>query len=107
MKITHSITVKNRKCPYTIEPKTVKGEKIFWVECPAAGINQSFYAEDLAQLLVDFPQWISEYKAQKKTEKKAALFIRVLPEEKKLIEQKAHENGYLNISSFIRDRVLA
>jgi len=107
MKITHSITVKNRKYPYTIEPKTIDGESVFWVECESAGINQPFYAEDLAQLLMDFPQWIAEHKAKQKTEKKAALFIRVHPEEKKIIEKKAHENGYLNISSFIRDRVLA
>ena len=42
MKITHSITVKNRKCPYTIEPKTVKGEKIFWVECPPPASTNLF-----------------------------------------------------------------
>jgi len=107
MKIPYTITVKNKKHPYFIQQKKVEGEEMFFFECKGAGITQHFYPEDLAQLLVDLPQWISEYQHEQKTKKASTILFRVKLDEKMEIEKKAHESGYSNISRFIRDKVLA
>ena len=107
MKVAYSVTVKNKKYPYEIEPQKVDGEDILFIECVGAGISQPFYPEDVAQLLVDLPQWITEYQHEQKAKKADSILFRVKPDEKLAIEKKAYEGGYANVSSFIRDKVLA
>lgn len=106
MKVYHSVTVNNKKYPYCIEPQNLDGEEVLFVECAGAGISQPLYAEDIAQLLVDLPQWITEYQHKKKAKKAEYILFRVKPDEKLDIERKAYKSGYPNVSSFIRDKVL-
>ncbi len=99
----HSITVNNKKYFYFLKPK---GPKTTFIECKAAKINQEFLNEDVPALLNDLPNLIlaeKEYEHQQS----AIIRFRVKPEDKKLIEQKAHEKGYTNISTFMRDLALS
>ena len=107
MKITYTVTVKNKKHNYHVEQKKIDGEEILFIECAGAGISQPFYPEDVAQLLVDLPQWITEYQHEQQTKKANSILFRVKPNEKLEIERKAHKNGYTSVSSFIRDKALA
>ena len=98
----HSITINNKKFFYSLQPK---GSKTTFVECEAAKINQKFLNEDIPTLLNDLSNLIlAEKKYQH--QQSAIIRFRIKPEDKKLIEQKAHKRGYDNISTFMRDLAL-
>ena len=98
----HSITINNKKYFYSLKPKS---SKTTFVECVAAKINQEFLNEDIPTLLNDLSNLIlAEKKCQH--QQSAIIRFRVKPEDKKLIEQKAHRKGYSNISAFVRDLTL-
>jgi hypothetical protein len=98
---THHVTVKNRRYTYHLE--RVDGETVH-VSCPAAGIDQDFAKEDIAELLEDLPQWIVDFQEQKA--KEAVMRFRVSPEQKKEIEKKAHARGFDSVSAYLRHRAL-
>lgn len=107
MKVHHTISIKNKLYDYFLTLKKVEGEKVFWTECPAAGIAQEFYPEDIAEFLVDLPQWIKEYEAEEQKKRSAQILFRVRPNEKLEIEKRASQLGYKNVSGYLRDKALA
>lgn len=100
--IKHFITINNKKCFYTL--KTTNKNQTF-VECKAANISQEFLNEDIPNLLVDLPNLILAEKDYKKQQSEMIRF-RVSPNDKKLIEKKALQKGYLSVSGFLRDLAL-
>ena len=99
----HSITINNKKYFYSLKPKSTKTTL---VECEAAKINQEFLNEDIPALLNDLSNLILAEKKYRH-QPSAIIRFRVKPEDKKLIEQKAHKKGYNNISTFMRDLALS
>lgn len=107
MKTHHTIDIKGSVYDYFLTSKKVEDEKVFWVECPAAGVAQEFYPEDLAEFLEDLPQWIKEYEAEERRKRNVQILFRVQPQEKLEIEKRAKKQGYSNVSGYLRDRALA
>ena len=99
----HFITINNKKYFYLLKSKTAKTT---FVECEAAKIKQSFLNEDMPVLLSDLPNLILAEKKHRHQQNTVIRF-RVKPEDKKLIEQKAHKKGYSSISAFMRDIALS
>ena len=93
----HTITINNKKYPYRI--KKGKGG-IFHFYCKSANINQKFHEDDLAELLLDLPQWITE--RQTETVKESYLRFRVKKEDKKKIQKIAVNKGFNNMSDYLR-----
>ena len=104
MKTTYSVTVKNKRYEYFIS--SLKGGLVYF-ECPAAGICQRFSREDVAELLIDLPTWILDYQADFSSKKEAVVRFRIKAEDKVRLEKRAHQEGYSNLSGFVRDRLLA
>ena len=62
---THYVVVKNKKYPYSLEPKQGGVTRVI---CKAAGIDQDFLSEDVPELLLNLPELIiSEQEYNKKT----------------------------------------
>lgn len=98
MKTQFSITVKNKKYPYTLEKKS-KG--IIRVVVPSASINQDFLEEDIAQLIFDLPELIVAEEKYKEKQSNVIRF-RVTDEEKRNIEKKAMREGFTSVSAYLR-----
>ncbi len=94
----HSITVKNKKYRYSLEPK--RGG-ITRVICKDAKIDQDFLNEDVPALLSDLPELIIAEQEYKKSQSTVVQF-RISPEKKKELEKKALKEGYPNLSSYLR-----
>ncbi len=97
-KTKHSITVKNRRYTYTLEPK--RGGTTHIV-CKSAKIDQDFLNEDVPALLADLPELIIAEQEHKK-EKSAVVQFRLKPEEKKGLEKEAIKKGFSNVSAYLR-----
>ena len=96
--LTHSITIHNKKYPYSLKP----AKKKTFIECKAANIAQEFLNEDVPALLNDLPNLIlAEKKYQEK--ESAVIRFRIDSLDKKMIEQKAAKKGYSSVSGFLRD----
>jgi hypothetical protein len=100
--IKHYITINNKKLSYTI--KGIDKNTAF-IECEAANIAQTFLKEDIPDLLNDLPNLVLAEKNHKKHQDEVIRF-RVSTEDKKIIEKKALKEGYVSISSFLRDLAL-
>ncbi len=106
MKTVYSITVNGKRYQYFVTPH-VDSEygKLYFLECPAARIKQSFDAEDFMGVLENLPDWITE--CQKRLEKQSSrIAFRITNLEKSEIEKKAREKGYKNMSEFLRNLAL-
>jgi len=100
--MNHFITVQNKKHLYTLKPLN-KNSTFF--ECEDANISQEFLNKDIPALLNDLPNLIIAEKEYKKSQSDIIRF-RVSPEDKKIIEKKAIENGYSSVSVFLRHLAL-
>ncbi len=100
MKTLHTITVKNKKYSYTIQPSSEESGAVFF-ECEGAGIFQDFLKEDLIQLLLDLPLHIMEQE-EWVAEKDHNIIFRVSAEEKKIIQRNAVKRGFGKVSDFMR-----
>jgi hypothetical protein len=100
--IKHYITINNKKFSYAI--KSMDKNTAF-IECEAANIAQPFLKEDIPDLLNDLPNLILAEKKYVKHQDEVIRF-RVSTEDKKTIEKKALKEGYVSISSFLRDLAL-
>jgi len=107
MKTHHTIVVRGKTHDYTLHSHDENGEKLYFVECPSAGISQDFCAEDMAEFLEDLPQWIREYEKEEAKKRKTQILFRVQSKEKAEIERRAKEAGYKTVSGYVRDRALA
>lgn len=95
-----------KKYPLIISPCTDKEDiELGWIhiKCEAADLNQVYAREDLPLLLEDLPWMITE---NLKLRKDTNIPIRFTAKERLLIEKKARENWFTNLSSFIRAKVL-
>lgn len=91
------VTVHNKKYPYTL---TRVNKKVSAVRCDAAHIDQEFLNEDIPALIIDLPNLILSEKKYK--EQNEIIRFRVTSKDKKKIEKKALENGYVTVSGFLR-----
>lgn len=97
-----SITINNKKHPYSLEKVNKKNT---FVKCKSANIDQEFLNEDVPDLLRDLPELIlAETKYKDKQEQ--VIRFRVSEEDKKIIMKKAYNQGYKTVSGFLRDLVL-
>ena len=99
----HSITVKNKKYRYSLEPK--RGG-ITRVICKDAKIDQDFLNEDVPALLSDLPELIIAEQEYKKSQSTVVQF-RLKLEEKRRLEQIAIKRGFSNLSAYLRSLALA
>ncbi len=100
-KITATITVQNKKYPYTL---IERGGDVVFVECKGASIAQEFPKEDVASLLVDLPNLIV---AEQEYEKSSTVIrFRVNATEKNQIDKKAIKEGFSDTSKYLRFLVL-
>ena len=106
MSQTIYIEVWTKKYPLVITPctelKDIEAGAIH-VVCEATNINQDYLKEDLALLLEDLPEMIKDSLSEKKG---VNIPIRFSSREKLIVEEKAKQNWFKNISSFIRAKVL-
>jgi hypothetical protein len=103
MKTNASITIRNKRYPYTLE-KTESG--VVRMICKSANIDQEFLAEDVSELILDLPALImteQEYDSARDT----VIRFRVSAKDKRLIEKKAVEKGYDSVSKYLRDLATA
>jgi hypothetical protein len=107
MKRHHTVDIKGIIYDYFLTQKKSEGEKVFFVECPAAGISQEFYPEDVAEFLEDLPQWINEYQIEERKKRNTQILFRVRPQEKLEIERRTKKLGFSNVSEYLRERALA
>jgi len=101
MKISYSLTIKNKKYTYTLEK--IDPESTYII-CEAAGIDQGFLNEDLAEFLLHLPEYILEKEERKKNEDRIA--FRVTTEQKKAIQKKAFQKGHRSVSNFLKELAL-
>lgn len=101
--IQHSVTVKNKKYAYSLDPKK-NGTTL--VHCDAAGINQPFLNEDVPALLTDLPHLIIAEQKYAKAQN-SVIHFRLKSEEKKRLEQKAVKSGFVTVSAYLRNLALA
>ena len=100
--LKYFVTLNNKKYFYTLKPFDQESTLF---ECEGADISQTFLHEDIPALLIDLPNLIlAEKEYQKKQEQ--VIRFRVSTEDKKAIERKAAQKGYLSTSAFLRDLAL-
>ena len=87
----------------SIDPDYKDIETAIHVECKEAWLNQERDMSDLWALLELIPELIEE---RRKDKKQGIINIRMTSEEKTKIEYLAKQNGYSNVSSYIRDKAL-
>ncbi len=103
MKTQATVTVKNKRIPYTLEELS---DGSVHVICKSARINQTFLLEDVSKLILDLPSLIIA--EQEYTEaQNAVLRFRVSQADKLRIEKKAIKKGYNSVSKYLRDVALA
>ena len=73
------------------------------VKCKIANLDQYYDMEDLWDLIAMLPEIIEEQKSLKRQD---FLKIRITWQEKMRVEQLASQNGYKNISAYVRDKAL-
>ena len=100
--IKHSITIKNKRYMYTLNPKK---DGVTHVVCESANINQDFLNEDIPALLQDLPNLIIAEKDYVKA-KSTVIHIRMGADEKKQLEQKAIKSGFNSVSGYMRNLAL-
>ena len=98
----HYITLNNKKYSYTLQKID---EEATFIECEAARIKQEFPNEEIPALLQDLPDLILEEKEYQFKQNEIIRF-RVSTAEKKQIEKSALKNGYVSVSSFLRELAL-
>lgn len=96
------LTLGNKKYFYTL--KRINPQETH-VICGAANISQDFLNEDVPALLQDLPNLIIAEKNYNNKQEEVIRF-RISPEDKKLIEKKAHKKGYNSVSGYLRDLAL-
>lgn len=103
MVLKNYIKVGTRKYAYDIHKID---ESVSRVVCRDAKIDQEFLNEDIVGLLVDLPKIIA---AEKKYQEKqdSVIRFRVTSMEKAKIRKKFTEQGYTNMSAYIKDKVLS
>lgn len=99
MKTKHSVTVKNKAYPYTLEK--IKSGVIRMV-AKAAKIDQEFLAEDISETILDLPHLIVAEQEYEKNNSDVIRF-RVSGKDKVRIEKKAIAAGYSSVSGYLRD----
>jgi len=97
------IIVLGKKYDYSLFPSDVSGEVHF--KCEAAGIDQVFLAEDLAQALLELPDCILTHQNMQ-CNKDQMLRVRVAPQDKERIEKNAADKGFSSVSDYIRSVAL-
>lgn len=102
-KVKHSIFINGQSHEYSIKP-IKKG--LFWVDCPSAGIAQHFDYKDLGEFIIDLPQWIKEHETEEQERKSNQIIFRVNSKEKHEIEKRAQQEGFPNVSKFLRAKAL-
>ena len=107
MNQTIYIEVWTKKYPLIItscaNKKDIKAGAIH-VRCDIIWLNQGYLKQDLPLLLEDLPDMITELQQEKKD---TNIPIRFSAKERLQIEEKAKQNWYKNISSYIRETVLS
>lgn len=98
----YSVTIGNKKYSYSL---TFINQKTTLIECKNANINQEFLNEDIPALLLDLPSLIMAEKDYGTAQE--IIRFRISSEDKKMIEKKAIQKGYTNVSSFLRDLALS
>ena len=100
--LKHYIIVGNRKYDYTLEPNKNRTRLV----CNGADIEEKVPNEEIPQMLAQLPRIIIKIQSAASSQSEVLRF-RVSSEEKMLITKRAMENGYDNMSSYIRDKLLA
>ena len=102
MKSKGTVTVKNRKYPYTLERTRAGNIRIV---AQAAGLDQEFLPEDVSELLLDLPNLILAERAHRENRSEVIRF-RVSGKDKKRIEKRAIAEGYGSVSQYVRASAL-
>ncbi len=106
MKKNLSVNVKNHNHPFSITPKMVDGERLFFLDCEAAGVSQYFDNEDLISILNDLPELIIDEQALQRKVANQRVQFRVSEDEKIIIEKRAEKNGK-TVSEYMRELAIA
>jgi len=102
---TFYVPYRDKKYVCTIKPAKTKA--ISLVSCEMAGLqNQEFANVDIPDFIADLPNIIEAVQVHRKKTKNSLLQIRIAPQDRKKIEQRAHVAGK-TISAYIRTRALA
>lgn len=96
------LTLGNKKYFYTL--RQINAQETH-VACEAANIAQDFLNEDVPALLQDIPNLIIAEKNYN-TKQEEVIRFRISSEDKKRIEKKAHKNGFVSVSGYLRDLAL-
>lgn len=101
--IEYRVAVKNKVYLYYIsKPWDDDGEDVVWFKCEAAGIDQLFLKEDVAELLSYLPEHILDQQKHLSEKQKDVIRFRVTVEDKKKIEKKALAAGFVTVSEYLR-----
>lgn len=95
-----TVNVNNKRYDYIL--KSTGGDTVN-LHCEAAGISQDFLSEDIVGVILDLPTLIISEQEYKKED---VIRFRVSSKEKFIIEKQAIDNGFNNISGYIRSLVL-
>ena len=100
----HSLSVKNRQYPYSLEKTNEKG--VIRFKCEEAEIDQEFLSEDIPALLIDLPELIILGQKRRRKKEKDVIRFRVSSDDKNKIEKRAIKKGYSTVSAYLRDLAL-
>lgn len=99
--LKHYVIIGNRKYGYTLEPT----RKATTLVCRGANINTRFANDEIPRVLSDLPRMILDAMQAIETQSEVMRF-RVTAEEKEQIASNAVDEGFDNISAYIRSKLL-
>ena len=95
--IKHYILVGNKRYDYTLEP----ARSHTTIVCRGANLNQRFSNDQIPAVLTQLAREIMLARSEAAAQSEVMRF-RVTPDEKQMIEQRALDAGFDNVSAYLR-----
>ena len=102
MTLKNYMEIGNKKYAYTITPVDAVVSRIV---CRDANLDQEFLNEDIFTLLTDIPNLIEAEQSYQQTQDSIIRF-RISSLEKAKLQDKLKNQGYTNMSAYIKDKIL-